>query len=103
MLAIGATGVISVVANIIPRHVAGMIEAFESGKRAKAVAMHQKMLPLIKALFLETNPIPLKTAMNMLGMIERGLRLPLCEMDEENLEKLKIAMHDYGLLKGQPA
>lgn len=98
MLAIGATGVISVVANIIPRQVVGMIQAFTSGKGAKAVAMHQKMLPLIKALFLETNPIPVKTAMNMLGMIERGLRLPLCEISELNHARLETALKHYGLL-----
>ncbi|MFA7283145.1 MAG: dihydrodipicolinate synthase family protein, partial [Candidatus Omnitrophota bacterium] len=58
-----------------------------------------KLLPLIKALFLETNPIPVKTAMGLLGMCEPGLRLPMCGMSEANLEKLKKALKEYGLLK----
>jgi len=103
MLAIGATGVISVVANVIPRQIAGMIEAFESGSIKKAIALHQKMLPLARALFLETNPIPVKTAMHMMGMIERGLRLPLCELSELNHARLETALKEYGLLGRRPA
>ena len=56
------------------------------------------MLPLVKALFIETNPIPLKTAMGLLGMCEPDLRLPMCAMSLENLEKLKKALENYGLL-----
>ena len=97
VLAIGGTGVISVAANIVPRDVAAMVSAFDAGKRQEALQWHQRLLPLFKALFLETNPIPIKTAMGMLGMIEPELRLPLCEMSEGNVVRLKAALEDHGL------
>ncbi len=99
VLSIGGTGIISVVANIVPRDVADLVSAFEKGDLKKARELHYKLLPLIKAVFLETNPIPVKTAMGLLGMCEPGLRLPMCSMSEGNLEKLKKALEDYGLLK----
>jgi len=99
VLSIGGTGIISVAANIVPRDVADMVEAFERKDIQKAQALHFKLLPLIKALFLETNPIPVKTAMGLLGMCEAQLRLPMCAMSPENTEKLKKALKDYGLLK----
>jgi len=99
LLSIGGTGIISVVANIVPKDMANMVKEFEKGNIKKAQALHYKMLPLIKAMFIETNPIPVKTAMGLLGMCEPHLRLPLCEMLPENLEKLKKALKDYGLLK----
>ncbi len=99
VLAIGGTGVISVSANIVPRDVRAMIEAFQSGNRQEAIRWHQRLLPLTKALFLETNPIPIKTAMGMLGTITPELRLPLCEMSEANQERLRQALSAYGLLK----
>ncbi len=98
VLAIGGTGVISVVSNVAPRDVANMVEAFEKGDLKKAQDGHYKLLPLIKAMFLETNPIPVKTALGILGMCEPSLRLPMCEMLPENHEKLKKALKDYGLL-----
>lgn len=97
VLSIGGAGVISVAANIVPRDVARLVEAFEQGRISEAREWHEKLLPLIKALFLETNPIPVKTAMGLLGMIEPELRLPLCAMDEQNLQKLKMALERYGL------
>ncbi|MFH0912844.1 MAG: 4-hydroxy-tetrahydrodipicolinate synthase [Candidatus Omnitrophota bacterium] len=99
LLGIGGTGVISVVANIVARDVADMVSEFEKGNIQKARALHYKLLPLIKAVFLETNPIPIKTAMGLMKMCEPDLRLPMCAMSQENLEKLKIALKDYGLLK----
>jgi len=99
LLSIGGVGVISVVANIIPQDVARMIEEFEKGNLKKAQEMHYKMLPLVRSMFLETNPICVKTAMEILGMCEPGLRLPLCPMDKDNFNKLKKALHDYGLLR----
>ena len=99
VLAIGGTGVISVAANIVPGDTAAMVKAFEAGRRAEAIRRHQQLLPLVKALFLETNPIPVKTAMGMLGMIEPGLRLPLCGMSEANEARLREALKAYGLLK----
>jgi 4-hydroxy-tetrahydrodipicolinate synthase len=99
LLAIGGVGVISVVANIVPADVAKMVEAFEKGDIKKAQALHYKLLPLIKAMFIETNPIPVKTAMGLLGLCGSDLRLPLCTMSPQNLEKLRGALKDYGLLK----
>jgi 4-hydroxy-tetrahydrodipicolinate synthase len=98
VLSIGGTGVISVVANIVPKDVAEMVESFEQGSIKKAQAIHYKLLPLIKAMFIETNPIPVKTAMGLLGMCEPALRLPMCPMMPENEEKLKKALKEYGLL-----
>jgi 4-hydroxy-tetrahydrodipicolinate synthase len=99
ILSIGGTGVISVVANIAPKDVAGLVAAFEKGDIKKAQELHYKLLPLIKAAFIETNPIPVKTALGLMGMCEPDLRLPMSVMLPENLEKLKIALKDYGLLK----
>ena len=99
LLSIGGTGIISVVANIVPKDVADMVAAFEKGDLKKAKALHYKLLPLIKAVFLETNPIPVKTAMGLMGLCDPSLRLPMCTMMPENLEKLKKALGDYGLLK----
>jgi len=98
VLSIGGTGIISVVANIAPKDVANLVSEFEKGNIKKAKELHFKLLPLIKAIFLETNPIPVKTAMGLLGMCEPDLRLPLCSMSEQNLELLKKALKSYGLL-----
>lgn len=98
VLSIGGTGVISVVANIVPREVADLVGEFEKGNLKKAEALHYKLLPLVKAMFIETNPIAVKTAMGLLGMCEPDLRLPMYAMSPENLEKLKKALSDYGLL-----
>lgn len=98
ILSIGGTGIISVVANIVPKDVAELVAEFEKGNIQKATQLHYKLLPLVKAMFIETNPIPLKTALGLLGMCEPDLRLPLCAMLPENLEKLKKALKDYGLL-----
>lgn len=97
LLAIGGKGIISVVANIVPRDVAAMVKAFEQGKLDEARAYHYKLLPLVKAMFMETNPIPVKTAMGFMGLCSPELRLPLVAMEGENLEKLKTAMTEYGL------
>ena len=99
VLAIGGTGIISVAANIVPRDVAALVDAFQQRRVEDAQRWHDKLSPLIKALFLETNPIPVKTAMGMLGMIAPELRLPLCPMSEANEERLRQALVAYGLLK----
>ena len=99
VLALGGTGVISVVANIVPRDVAAMVQAFLAGRNDEALRWHNRLLPLVRALFLETNPIPVKTAMGLMGMIAPELRLPLCEMSEANEERLYKALEAYGLLK----
>ena len=99
ILSIGGTGIISVVANIVPKDVANLVAEFEKGNIKKAQEIHYKLLSLIKAMFIETNPIPVKTAMGLLGMCQADLRLPMCAMLPENLEKLKKALKNYGLLK----
>jgi len=98
LLAIGGIGVISVVANIVPRDVADMIEAYTERDIKKAQKLHYRLLPLVKAMFIETNPIPVKTAMGLMGLCQPDLRLPLCAMSAQNLEKLKKALKDYALI-----
>ena len=99
VLSIGGTGVISVAANIVPADDAALIDNYCSGKAAEARRLHYRLLPLIKSLFLETNPIPVKTAMGMLGMCDADLRLPLTPMSEDNAGRLRASLKDYGLLK----
>ncbi|MDE2180741.1 MAG: 4-hydroxy-tetrahydrodipicolinate synthase [candidate division NC10 bacterium] len=98
LLAVGGRGVISVVANIVPRDVADLTHAFLGGDWKRAREIHLKLFPLCQAMFYETNPIPVKTAMAILGMIGGELRLPLCPMSEPNLNRLKAAMRAYGLI-----
>jgi 4-hydroxy-tetrahydrodipicolinate synthase len=99
VLSIGGTGVISVVSNIVPGDVAEMVSKFKQGDIDGARKIHDKLLPLVKAMFIETNPIPVKTAMTLMGMMdEPELRLPMCEMSKENKENLKQAMKEYGLI-----
>lgn len=97
MMAIGAKGVVSVVANIIPADVAKMVDFFLNGDIEKARKLHYKMLPLFKALFIETNPIPVKASMGIAGLIEPEWRLPLCEPQEETVKELRRVLKEYGL------
>ncbi len=97
LLSIGGVGVISVAANIVPTDVLALCNSFAEGDIKQAQSLHYKLLPLIKALFIETNPIPVKTAMGILGMCEPTLRLPMCSISTANLEVLKQALKDYGL------
>lgn len=98
ILSLGGIGVISVVSNVAPHDVHEMVMSFLNGDIEKARQIQLRELPLVDALFCEVNPIPVKTAMNLMGKEVGPLRLPLCEMGPENLEKLKKAMKDYGLL-----
>ena len=98
LLSIGGVGVISVAANIVPKDVAGVINAFNKGDLKTAQALHAKLQPLIRALFIETNPIPVKTACELMGLCSSSMRLPLCDMEESTLLKLKTALKAYGLL-----
>lgn len=97
LLSVGGHGVISVAANIIPKDVKAMITAFNSGDIKKAQAMHHKMFPLVKAMFVETNPIPVKAAMAIMGLIDDEIRLPMTKLSAEAAVKLKKAMKDYGI------
>jgi len=98
MLALGGKGIVSVISNVAPADMAAMVKAFEAGDLEKARALHYRMIPLIDALFIETNPVPVKAALSMMGMIEYELRLPLCKMTQGNYDKLKKVMTDYGLI-----
>jgi 4-hydroxy-tetrahydrodipicolinate synthase len=98
-MAIGGIGIISVVANIAPKDVAEMVDEFLKDNLEEAQRLHYKLLPLIKAIFIETSPIPVKTAMGLMGLCDAQLRLPLCSMSEDNLAKLKKALKDYELIK----
>jgi 4-hydroxy-tetrahydrodipicolinate synthase len=98
VLAIGGTGVISVVANIVPKDTADMITAWEEGNVDRARALFFKLLPLCQAMFYETNPIPVKTSLALMGKIVGELRLPLVPISPANGEKLKKALKDYGLI-----
>ena len=99
-MAVGADGVVSVASNIIPREVAQMVKAFGMGKLESALKMHQKFFPLFKNLFIETNPVPVKAALAMLGEIEEEYRLPLVPMGSRNRDILKATLVECGLLKG---
>ena len=99
ILSIGGKGVISVLANIMPREVEEVVSRFEKGDIKGALNLHLKLYPLIKAMFWETNPIPVKTALNMMGMISGELRLPMFKMSESNKVKLQKMLQEYGLLK----
>jgi 4-hydroxy-tetrahydrodipicolinate synthase len=98
LLLIGGKGVISVISNVAPADMAAMTDAFYAGNIARARNLHDKMVPLIDALFLETNPVPVKAALSMMGKIEYEVKLPLCKMSDGNYEKLRKAMVDYGLI-----
>ncbi len=98
IISIGGKGVISVTANIAPKEVAELCKLALSGRYEEARKLHERLYYLSKAMFIETNPIPVKTALSMLGYDMGPLRPPLCPMREENREKLKKALKDFGLL-----
>jgi len=97
-LCVGGKGVISVVANVVPELMAGLVNAFNSGDHAKALELHNRLMPMSEAMFYETNPIPVKTALGLMGKINPGLRLPLCEMSEANKERLAKVLKSFGLI-----
>ena len=97
ILSLGAIGVISVIANVIPTEVHNMCELYFKGEHANALKIQLGFLPLNDALFIETNPIPVKTAMNLMGMEVGFLRLPLCEMEDANLQVLKKELKAYNI------
>lgn len=98
LLTVGGKGVISVTANIAPRDVADMCNEFFKGNINKAKELHYKMRQLNDAMFYETNPIPVKTALSLMGKVSGEMRLPLYQMSEKNLERLKGVMKGYGLI-----
>ncbi len=98
VMSLGGKGVISVLANVMPKETHEMCEAYLNGDTEKATKMQLGYLDLINTLFIEVNPIPVKTALNLMGRNAGDLRLPLTDMDEGNLEKLKSAMSRHGLI-----
>jgi 4-hydroxy-tetrahydrodipicolinate synthase len=98
LMAIGGAGIISVVSNVAPADMAGLVDACFAGDMVKARELHYKMSPLIDAMFIEVNPIPVKAALSLMEKIEYEYRLPLCKMSDANYGKLKKVMTDYGLI-----
>lgn len=98
VLALGGIGVISVLANVAPKQTHDIVMEYLEGDRQKALALQLGALELVDALFCEVNPIPVKTAMNLLGKEVGGLRAPMCEMEAGHVEVLKKALKNYGLL-----
>ena len=99
LLAIGGHGVVSVIANIVPREVADMVHAALDGDFKRAREVHYRLFPLARAAFLETNPIPIKEAMAIAGMLEPEFRLPMCRMSDTNRETLRAVLRQYALVK----
>ena len=99
LLAMGGAGIISVISNVAPSDMSGLVDAFAAKDLVKAKALHHKMSPLIEALFIEVNPIPAKAALSLMGKIQCEYRLPLCKMSDANFEKLRKVMVNYGLIK----
>lgn len=99
LMAIGGCGVISVIANLLPRETSDMVHAALGGDWKLARELHYKLFPLARAAFIETNPIPIKEAMAMVGMIEPEFRLPMCRMGEANRERLRGVLKLYALAK----
>jgi 4-hydroxy-tetrahydrodipicolinate synthase len=98
LMSVGGRGIISVVANIVPKDVSDMTRAFLSGDWKKARELHLRLFPLCQAMFVETNPIPVKTALAMMGKIREEFRAPLCSLADASRKKLEAAMKSYGLL-----
>jgi len=98
MMAVGGKGVITVTANLVPTKMAELVNAFRDGRLEAARAMHYELYPLFTALFYETNPIPVKEALHLVGKIAPEIRLPLCPMGNDNKAKLLTVLKAAGLV-----
>ncbi len=98
VLSIGGKGVVSVIANIVPKETSQMVSAWEKGDIRKARDDYFKLLPLCQAMFYETNPIPVKTSLALMGKIDGEMRLPMCAMLPANRERLENTLKSYGLI-----
>lgn len=98
LMACGAKGVISVTANIMPKQVKAMVQAIQEGRWDAARQLHLQLLDLHQTLFIEANPVPTKTSAALMGMCRADVRLPLVDMQQENLEKLKSVLTKHGLI-----
>lgn len=101
LISLGGLGVISVVANLYPKEISSICDLYFNGHQDEALKLQLDMLPVINAMFIEVNPIPIKTAMNFSGMNVGPLRLPLCEMEEGNLKTLKDIVEKFNSFKGE--
>jgi 4-hydroxy-tetrahydrodipicolinate synthase len=90
--------VVSTVANIVPKEMSELTQSCMKGDWEKGRKLQFKLIPLIRAVFIETNPIPIKTALSLMGKCRGDLRLPLTQMSEPNLKKLRQSMTDFGLI-----
>jgi 4-hydroxy-tetrahydrodipicolinate synthase len=98
MMACGGAGVISVTANIMPKEIADMIDFFNAGQIEEARRLHLNLLKISNAMFIETNPVPVKTALGLMGKCSDNVRLPLAPMSEANTAKLAGIMKEYRLI-----
>lgn len=103
LMALGGDGVLSVVSNIMPKQVKLLVNALTRGDYDEARELHYKLMPIFRGAFIETNPMPIKAAMDMCGMPSGKCRLPLCDLLPENEQKLKALLNTYGLLKSAKA
>lgn len=94
-MAVGAAGVVSVTSNLLPAEVCALVRAFESGDTKSAQKMHGRLFPLFKDLFIEPNPVPVKTALDWRGAMSAEVRLPLCEMSEANQARLRKTLDEF--------
>lgn len=97
-MSVGADGVVSVASNVVPKEVSQMVRLFAKGDARGALKIHAKLFPLFRNLFIETNPVPVKAALAMKGMIEEEYRLPLVKMEAKNREVLKKTLESCGVL-----
>jgi 4-hydroxy-tetrahydrodipicolinate synthase len=97
LLAVGGKGVISTTSNVAPGPMLELVRSFRAGRTARALEIHQQLLPLFDALFCETNPIPLKAALSIMGLIDGEIRLPLTPISQPNREALQVVLKELGL------
>lgn len=97
-MAVGARGVVSVAANVVPAKVHDLVQKFLDGRLVESRKIHYELADIFKVLFIETNPLPVKTAMAMMGLLEEEWRMPLCEMTKENKIKLREVLRKYKLV-----
>ncbi len=97
-MSVGAQGVVSVASNVAPKQVSRMVRAYAAGDTKAALRLHQQLYPLFKDLFIETNPVPVKTALELMGVMSAECRLPLCELGAKNRETLAKTLRAVGLI-----
>lgn len=98
IMSVGGKGVVSVLANILPREVSELTSSILNGEIENSQRIHKSLFQLCKAMFIETNPIPIKTAMKLLGRLNGEMRLPLCNMSDEHEKQLKKVLEEHGLI-----